>query len=236
MDRQTRHDMKHDKFVDEVNLVASMAQENMRKVIGVFVAIGVIVIGVTAFLMYSRSVERKAQARLSEAIDTFESPLKTGGPNDSPVAKFSTAQERAAAAEVIFKEVREKWGRSDAADVANLYLGQIEAERGDYVAARPRFEEFIKDHPKHLLADNARLGLYHIRIASGSVNEVVADIQAELGTAEKSLPNDVLLGLLAQAYEMQGENQKARDTWQRIANEFPDSPYGFEAQRKLVQG
>ena len=236
MDRQTRQNIKHDKFVDEVNLVASMAQKNMKKVIIALVALVVVIVGWISIVMFRRGVEADAQSRLAEAIETLDAPLKTGTESDTPLSVHVTAAERSDAAEGIFREIIAEWSGSKAAGVASLYLGQIEAQRGEYESAQPRFEEFIAAHPKNVLADSARMGLLQLKIASGAVDEVITEIQTEIGKTEKSLPNDMLLGLLAQAYEIKGDETTARQHWQRIVNEFPDSPYGLEAQRKLAQG
>ena len=47
------------------------------------------------------------------------------------------------------------------------------------------------------------------------------------------LPADSLLVLLAHSYEVQGNEQKSRDTYRRIVTEFPDSPFALEAQRRV---
>ena len=39
--------------------------------------------------------------------------------------------------------------------------------------------------------------------------------------------------LLAQAYSVQGNEAKSRETYRRIVTEFPDSPFALEAQRRV---
>ena len=237
MDRQHRHDLKHDRFVDEIGALSSKARENQRLLLiiaGAGVAVALLVYGVYFF---RSNREAKAQAALSTAIETAESPLIPAAPQPGqqvpPNAKFKTEAECNAAAEKQFKEVQSQYSGSDAADVAGLYLGRIAAARGDVKTARANLEEFIDDHSGHFLVGGARYSLYQLRIDNGEANQVVTELNAELAKAEPALPADALLNLLAHAYDVQGNAAKARETYRRITTEYPDSPYTLEAQRRV---
>jgi TolA-binding protein len=233
MDRQHRRDLKHDRFVDEIGSLSSKARQNQRflfTVTGAAVALAVIVFGV---YFYRSTQEQKAQVLLGQAIETIESPLAPpAGGQPIPNAKFKTEADRTAAAEKQFKQVVAKYGSSDAADVANLYLARIEASRGEIAPARKKLEAFIGDHPKHILVAPARYSLYQLRIENGESQQVAAELQAEIGKSDSLLPPDTLLVLLAHAYDAQGNNAKSKEAYRRIITEFPESPYALEAQRR----
>lgn len=233
MDRQHRRDLKHDRFVDEIGSLSSKARQNQRflvTVTGAAVALAVIIFGV---YFYRSTQEQKAQVLLGQAIETIESPLAPpAGGQPVPNAKFKTEADRTAAAEKQFKEVVAKYGSSDAADVANLYLARIEASRGEIAPARKKLEAFIGDHPKHILVAPARYSLYQLRIENGESQQVAAELQAEIGKSDSLLPPDTLLVLLAHAYDAQGNNAKSKEAYRRIITEFPESPYALEAQRR----
>ncbi|HXG58007.1 MAG TPA: tetratricopeptide repeat protein [Thermoanaerobaculia bacterium] len=233
MDRAHRHELKHDKFVDELGVLSSRAKENQRillTVTGAVVAIALVAYGI---YFYTSSRERKAQAALAAAIETIDSPLiQPGVPN--PEAKFKTEEERAARAEAMFRDIRKKFGGTDAADVANLYLARIAVTRGDVAGARQMLEAFIREHPDHLLVGAARYSLYQVRIENGEAPQVINELTAELAKTEKQiLPGDTLLVLLAHAYDAQGNAAKSRETYRRIVTQYPDSPYALEAQRRV---
>ncbi len=237
MDRQHRHDLKHDKFVDEIGAWSIRARNNQRLlylIAGVFLALAVIGYGI---FFYRANQEDKGQAALASAIETIEAPVETTPqPNRPPTAlSFKTEQERTAAAESKFRDVQAKFSGTDAADVASLYLARMAATKGDAKSARTMLEEFIDDHDDHLLAGSARYSLYQLRIDSGEAAQVVAELNAELAKAEPILPGDSLLVLLAQAYDVQGNADKSREAYRRITTEFPDSPYALEASRRAGQ-
>ncbi len=154
----------------------------------------------------------------------------------STAATYDTEEAREKAAESIFSNVIDEFGSRDAADVASLYLGQMEASRGDYDSARTRFEAFIDEHPEHLLAATAAFSLLNMQLAAGDAEAVIGELQQRIDAEKEMLPRPVLLAMLAQAYEMTGEQEKATQAYRRIANEYPDSPYSLDAQRKLAQG
>lgn len=234
MDRQHRRELKHDRFVDEIGVLSGRARENQRVLYGIAVAALLVAFAAYGVYFYRSNRERKAQDLLATAIDTIESPLVIPT-QPNPDAKFKTEEERNKAAVQQFSEVKSKFDGTDAADVAGVYLARIGAARGDVAGARKLLQSFIQDHSSHTLARSARYSLYQLRIESGEASQVTNELTAELAKGEKDqvLPADSLLVLLAHSYEVQGNDQKSRDTYRRIVTEFPDSPFALEAQRRV---
>jgi TolA-binding protein len=233
MDRQHRRDLKRDKFVDEVGSLTTRARENQRLLITITAVVVVLAVIGYGIYFYGSNREQKAQEALGSAITAIDSPLiQPGTPN--PDAKYKTDQERIAASEAMFRAVQKDYSGTKAADVANIYLARIDASKGDSATARKRLSDFISDHPKHLLVGAARYSLYQLRIANGEAPQVTIELNAELAkTTDQVLPPDTLLALLAQSYDAQGNSEKSKDTYRRIATQFPDSPYAVDAQRRI---
>jgi TolA-binding protein len=235
MDRQHRRDLRHDKFVDEVGVLTSKARQNQGVLIIVAAVTLLIAVAVYGIFFYRGNQERKAQAALSTAIETIESPLIVEGSQPNPRARFKTEVERNAAAEKQFKDVASQFSGTDASAIANLYLARLSAARGDMATAKKLLQEFVNEDPADLLVGSARYSLYQMRIDAGEGAQVATELTAELAKpeAEMVLPGDSLLVLLAHAYDAQGNEQKTRDTYKRIVTEFPDSPFALEAQRRV---
>lgn len=233
MDRAHRHELKHDRFVDELGVLSSRAQENQRfllMITGGVVAIALIAYGI---YFYNSNREKKAQAALAVAIETIESPLiQPGVPN--PDAKFKTEEERASRAEAMFRDIQKKYGGTDASDISSLYLARTASTRGDVAGAKKMLASFIDEHSSHLLVGAARYSLFQARIESGEAAQVVTELNAELAKNEEQiLPPDAMLVLLAHAYDVQGNAAKSRETYRKIVTQYPDSPYALEAQRRV---
>ena len=232
MDRQHRHDLKHDKFVDEIGALSARARDNQRLLLmiaGGILAVAAIVWGIYFF---RSSRERKGQAALASAIETVSAPVQaTPAPNTTGLT-FKTEAERNDAAEKKFREVHTTYPGTDAADVAGLFLARMAAGKGDSAAARKMLEDFIKGNPDTVLGGAARYSLYQVRIESGEAAQVAVEVNAELNKAQPVLPGDALLMVLAHAYEVQGNSAKSREAYRRITTEFPDSAYVVEATRR----
>ncbi len=232
MDRQHRRELKHDKFVDEIGMLSTRAKENQRLLYGLAAAALAIAVIAYGVYFYRSNREHKAQDLLGGAIGTIDSPIvNPSQPN--PSARFKTDDERNKAAETQFRDVEAKYPSTDAADVAGLYLARIDAARGDVAGARKLLQNFVHDHPKNVLVGSARYSLYQIRIEGGEAAQVTSELTAELAKPDPALPADSMLVLLAHSYEVQGNDQKSRDTYKRIVTEFPDSPFALEAQRRV---
>lgn len=232
MDRQTRRDLKHDKFVDEVGVLSEMARSNARNLAFAGAGALLLVALIGGYFYYRSNREQAAQSKLGEAIATIDSPLKVDG-QQIPNAQFKTETEKNTKAEQQFKAVNHDYAGTDAADVADLYLARLAATRGDVAAARPKLQGFIDAHSKDVLASSARYSLYQLRIDGGEPAKVATELEQQLSGGEQLLPPDSILSLLAKAYQVQGNSQKTRETFRRIVTEYPDSPYAVDAQRQL---
>jgi TolA-binding protein len=236
MRREHRRELRHDKFVDEMGSLSTRAKENQRFLMTI--TVGVVAAALIAYgiYFYRNTQEQKAQDALASAIDTIDSPLLSPPGSQQPPqpgAKYKTEAERNAAAEKQFKDLESKYGGTDAADVANLYLARLDAGRGDVAGARKLLNAFINEHPKHVLVGSARFSLYQLRIENGEAAQVANELQTEVNKSDPVLPADSLLVLLAHAYDVQGNAQKSKEAYRRITTEFPDSPYALEAQRRM---
>lgn len=232
MDRQTRQAIKHDKFLEELSHAYTFASDNRRKLILAVAVIAVIAVAVSGLAWYFRGQEAEAQQLLADGIEIMSTPAGT----EAGGTTYDTDEARLEAAEEIFRQVIDEYGSRDAADIAAIHVAQIEATRGEYDAARAKFETFIEDHPDHILSGAVRMSLVNLQLASGQVDEVITDLQARIAAEEEALPRPALLALLAQAYEIKGDQDNAMQAYRRIATEYPDSPYSLDANRKLAQG
>jgi predicted negative regulator of RcsB-dependent stress response len=232
MDRQHRHDLKHDKFVDEIGALSVRARANQRLLLliaGAVVAVAAIAYGI---FFFRGNREGQAQQALAAAIETNEATVSAEKPQNATGPWFKTEAERNTAAERQFREVQSKYSGTDAADVASLYIARAAVTKGDTKTARTLLQDFVDEHGDNVLVGAARFSLYQLRIESGEAAQVATELDAELKKSEPVLPGDSLLVLLAQAYDVQGNLVKSKDAYRRITTEFPESPYVVEAARR----
>jgi len=225
MDRETRHQIKHDKFVDEVSNFYDDVRKNSQKVVAGLVAVLAIVGIVFAVMTLGARQERQAQSRLAEAMEILGET--TGGED----AKYKTEADKVAAAEPILSEIIDKYSRTDAAQVADLYVAQIEVGRGEVDKAIALYEEFAKENSDHILAGSAQVSAWELKLEK-SAESVVPELEAALNDPKSVVPQESVMMLLGKAYAKAGNNEKSQEMYRRVATEFPDSPYAPEAQEK----
>jgi tetratricopeptide (TPR) repeat protein len=120
-----------------------------------------------------------------------------------------------------------------AGEVASVYLAQIAMAENQPDRARELWNDFLEEHEEHLLAGQTRLNLLRLDRSQGKGEEVAQTLTAMLDETEPPLPMDVILNELAATQEQLGKKQEAIQSYQRIIDEFPQSPYAQEARQKI---
>ena len=236
MTRLTRKEIKQDDFRAAVGRSVEYAESHVRTIIyavGGVVALAVLAVAVYFYLGHRR---QDANEALTAATKVYQAPIAATGakPNDPDAPTFPTEAARRARAKELLEKVRDDYGMSDAADVAGLYQAQIAADEGRFDDARKLWSDFVDEHGDSMLAGEARLNLIDLDRKQGKAEQVVKDLQAMLEQSDSPLPQDVILNELGKTFEQLHRTQEAIQSYQRIVDEFPQSPYRQEAQQKVA--
>lgn len=233
-ERPTRKDMKRNELVEALERSRSFVETNARILVIAAIAVAVAILVGAGVWWWLAHQSTQASIALAEALEVYRAPV---GPEAEPVEQggvtFPDAAARRARAAELFREVRSSYRFADAADVAGVFLGQIAAEEGDLERARELWSEFVEEHEGHILADQVRVNLIHVEREQGQAEQLLAELQAMLdaGPDERRLPGDVVLYEMARTYEALDRDDEARASWQRLADEYPASPYASEARQ-----
>ena len=231
--KEIKHDIREDEFRSRLARVFYFMQERPSVVVSGVVGVVVLILGVTALLAYLDSRGAKASEELAKALKIAGAPVNEEGatPEDAKDPSFASEEAKRMRAKEAFEEVRSGAGSDFVGEVADLYLADIAASEGDTETARTIWESFLADHEDHVLALSIRLNLIHFNRQNGRAQEVADDLQRELDSAAKALPEDVILFELAQTLEELGQEDAALELYQRILDEHPKSPYTAKARR-----
>lgn len=236
-ERLTRKEIKHDIREDEVqhvlHRVFQVLIERPRIIVGAIVGFIVLVLALTGLFAYLDSRRAEASSQLAEAMKIAGAPVVADGESsaDPDERSFPSEEDRNAEAKRVMEEVRSGVGSSVAGDVAGLYLADIAASEGDADTAREIWQSFLAEHDDHVLAISVRLNLIHLDRENGRAQEVADELQQELNSAVKTLPEDLLLFELAQTLESLDREDEAVDLYQRILDDHPRSPYSQKARQ-----
>ena len=225
--RITRKQLKQsDDFVSTVDSMVQWLSDNWRPVVAAVVGVCVVAVGWWLVGKWSAARSADASYALSQAIETYEGTDITGQlePSGDP-----------AAAEAQLLEVVEHYGRTDQADMARLYLARIHFDRGETEAARDLLVGLAERHRDDAIGRLATLDLVHLRIAAGQATEVASELEAMVVGANPRLPRDVALYELGKLYVAEQKPDQAREYFQKLVDEFPESPYLGQARQRLQE-
>jgi predicted negative regulator of RcsB-dependent stress response len=233
--KEIKHDVRDDAFKHGVEASYEYVKGHQRNLVMSIVGALVVVAAIAGFVTWRHAREQKADDLLGQAIRTYDAQVVPTGakPDDAEAPTFADEASRTAKAKAQFEKLRDQYSSTGAAAVAAVYLGRIHVQQGDVAGARKLWQEFLDDHSKPMMAAAVRLSLIELDRSSGKGQQVVDTLRADLEKDDKPLPEDVLLYQLGTTLEQLGRRDEARTAYQRISDEYPDSPWASKAQGKV---
>ena len=231
----SRKEMKRDEVRELMEIAYEWITDHGRKILaGVAILVAIVVLaGIVLFFLGRRN--DRAQEALAEAVKIHAAEINAEGPDPenelSP--SFQNEAARRARAKELFTEVRSKYGSTAAGKIASVYLGEIAAAQGDRETAREMWQSYIDKAGDSALQVTVRLNLISLDRDVGNASEVAERLRAGVDDGTGDLPPDVALYELGVTLEQQGEDTKARDAFQQLVDEYPNSPYVSEARQRL---
>ncbi len=173
------------------------------------VTVALAALAVVAVLALRSARESRAQAALADILVAFEPPFDPASPepSDLEAPSFATGSERSAPARQRFARLIEEHEGSAAAEVARVYLADLEARAGRFVQAREIWQGLAEGGDDELAAI-AELNLIRLDRKEGRLEELVSTLESRLESQESSLPTDVLLFELASTLEQLGRHEE----------------------------
>jgi len=225
--RITRKHLKQsDEFVSTMDTVLLWLNDNWKPIAGAFAGIVAVVCIWWLFGQWKDSQAEDASYALQHAIKTYEGEDSTG-------QLEPTGDPEAAEAELL--QVIEYHGKTSQADMARVYLARIHFDRGETDEARDLLIGLTERHRDDAIGRIATLDLIHLRIAAGQAADVAVELEAMVSGSDTRLPRDVALYELGKLYLSEQDPLQAADYFQKLVEEFPESPYNQLARRQLME-
>lgn len=219
--RITRKQLKEDEFVSTMDHLIRRFGEYWKPALAALGAVLVIVFVWWMIGQWSGSRVDAASARLNEVITTYQAAVAQDGSGDL------------AEAEAGFAEVIEEYGKTPQADVARLFQARIQLGRGETDSARATLVQLVSRHKDDALGRLASLDLVRLRTASGQGAEVAAELEKMVVGRNTQLPRDVALFELGEVFVAEQKPDQAREYFQKLVDEFPESGYVNQARQRL---
>jgi TolA-binding protein len=237
MKRTERHHLKE----NELAHLAGSARDavDARKGLIVPIAIAVVVIAVAAigYVAWKGRVEGRAHTLLAEAMIVEDArigpPAATGQPSSG--LSFNTVREKNQAALTKFKTVADQYPSTDAGLFARYREGTTFMALGTPASAVQSYQQVIDRGGNGLYAQMARLGLAEAQAQTGQYDQAIDALKELSQRKDGQVPVDGVLMRLGRTYLEAGKRTEAEQTFNRIVQEFPESPFSSDARRELDQ-
>lgn len=234
MKRELKKQIKQDEFVSWLDHTITWLRVHQReaKVTGAIVL--AVAVGWLGLSNWMRSRARAADEDFTAALRTFQAPVAgQSAPEPGQSKVFATAAERYRQAAQEFAEVHRKYGSQPAGRRARYYEGLSRLELAQYDEAQKALSEVAAVRgDKDLAPALARLQLAALELRRGKVDEALKLYRQMADDASFTLPRDHVLMALSSALEEVRRLPEAREAYQRLADEFPESVYAGEARRR----
>jgi predicted negative regulator of RcsB-dependent stress response len=218
--RITRKQLKQDEFISTADSMVHWVIANWRPFVFGLAALCVVIVAWWAGTRWTGSRADRASYLLHQASAALEASAQGGD---------------VAAAETKLQEVIDRYGRSEQADMARVLKARLKIDRNDLDGARALLVEVSERRGGDAIGRVATLDLVHIQVAAGQASEVAPQLEAMVSGEDVRLPRDVALYELGQLFVATEDPVRARSYYQRLVDEFPESPYRAQASQRLAE-
>ena len=233
VDQQTRQALKHDQFVDTTQHGLEWASHHRRSIIltGAIVAALIAIIGIAGFVYNGRS--DKASIAFGEAMQAYQTPLAAPGQPVPPGVKtFSSAADRAKAANQLFLQTADSYGMTPSGRLARYFAGLTYLEAGNNASAEGTLKQVASGWNSDL-SSLAKLAMAQLYRQTGRDQQAI-DLYNDL-TAHptSSVPAGTAQLQLADLYEAENKPELAKKVYATLKDKDSKGPAGMIAQQKL---
>lgn len=235
MKRTERRHLKQNEFQEVVTQALDMLGERQREATMAIVAVAVV--GVIAAVVYGIYQYRqdKAHGLLADAMVTQEARVgppaeATGG---SGTLTFPTERERTLAAVAKYKAAADAYPSTDAGIFARYEEASLQVTLGNTAEAEKAYQAVIDRAGDGLYGQMSKLGLAEAYARAGQYEQAITAYKELAQRKDGQLPIDGILIELGRTYRDAGKGADAQQTFNRIVDEFPDSPFAQDARREL---
>ena len=239
MRAETRHQLKQDAFsrvtIDAAEKTAHWTVEHRSTLLVSAVAAVIVLAAVIGGYFYLSAQDEKASFDLSKAVRTMETPLRPAGTPEQPdFPTFTSAKDRAQAAQKQFQAIVEQYPHTRTADMAHYFLGVTASTLGDNAAAERNFKEVISAGNREVsaVAKSALASLYG---QTNRVKEATALYQELISKPTTSVSKVSAQLQLAELYQDSNQPLEAKRIYEQVKKENPGAEAGQLATQKLTE-
>jgi tetratricopeptide (TPR) repeat protein len=228
MARLKRKELKRNELAETFGRTVDYVSHHRRGATEAVAAVIAVLVLAAGFFLFRTWRAHQAGRELSAALEILDSPLASDAAAATAPRTFPSAEARETEAAKHLREAAKK-GSTEAGRAAKTIL----AARTDKPATAAETLARVAREGHAEVAAMAEVDAARLLAAEGKTTEAIDRLKRAIESPESTTPKDVLLFTLAETYEKAGSSADARATYQRLVNDYPNSPYRSEAQGKI---
>jgi TolA-binding protein len=232
MKRAERHHLKENELQSMAREVRDRFEGRQRETLYTLAAVGVVAILALAFFAWRERVQTQAATLLAAAVAVKDARIGPPGTAEQGL-RFNNERERAQAALTKFKAAADAYPSTDAGLYARFQEAGTYMALGNPAQAAAAYQQVIDKAGNSIYGQSARLGLAEAQSAQGQYDQAINAFKDLAQRKDGPLPIDGVLMQLGRTYLGAGKRNDAQQTFNRLVEEFPDSPFSGEARREL---
>jgi len=235
MKRTERHHLKKNEFGNLTMQVVDAFTTKRREVTTGLVVAAVIGLGALSYWVWHQRTLDKAHALLAAAMVVQDARVgppaeATGG---SGGVSFPTERERAQAAIGKYRVAADAYPSTDAGLFARYQEASLQLTLGNSADAVKAFQSVVDRAGDGLYGQMSRLGLAEAYARGSQFEQAIAAYKELALRKDGQLPIDGILMQLGRTYRDAGRASDAQQTFNRLVEEFPESPFNADAKREI---
>jgi TolA-binding protein len=239
-----RHHLKQDQLASTLAETFERLDQHRQRWLTFGVVAIVLVLAVAGYSWWRSDRNGKSSALLAEAMVVLEAPVEPAArpaapgqpaaPTPTPTpGSYPNERAKLEAALPKLLAAADAYPSTKSGVAARYQAASVLVSLGRDGEAAQRFQEVVDKNGNGLYGRMARLGLADVQVRQGKFDPAISTYKELSATAKDDLPVDGVLMALGRAYVAAGKKTEAGQTFKRLSDEFPSSPYATEAKREL---
>ena len=232
MKRAERHHLKENELQRFAIQAREAIEERRREATAIVIGVVVVAAAAAGYFVWREHVQSQAHALLADALAVQEARIAVAGTPAAP-GTYPTTRARLEVAVVKFKAAADAYPSTDAGIFARYQEAANKLALGNAQAAVTAYQEVIRRAGDAIYSQMARLGLAEAQARAGQYEQAINTFKELAQRKDGPLPVDGILMELGRTYRDAGKRADATQTFNRLVEEYPDSPFTQEAKREL---
>ena len=232
MKRAQRHHLKENELQTFARDLTERFDERRRETLWALIAVAVIAVLAFGFFAWRERTQTQAAILPASAVAVKDARIGPPGTAEQGL-RFNNERERAQAALTKFKAAADAHPSTDAGLYARYQEAATYMALGNPAQAAAAYQQVIDKAGSALYGQTARLGLAEAQSAQGQYDQAINTFKELAQRKDGALPVDGILMQLGRTYLVAGKRSDAQQAFNRLVEEFPESPYIGEARREL---